>query len=275
MSAEVPSKRDWSDLSARIASAFVLGAVCFSMIFFSIGTTAIIAAVGCGIMGWEWSRISGGESTNVAQAMVVAASVVPSIMAFSISPLIAVIGVVVGAVLVVLVSIDKAKAVKQSAPGIVVIALTGICFVWLRSDAQFGLHVALWLPFTVIAADVGAYFAGRFVGGPKLAPRISPNKTISGAVGGQIAAVIVGTGYAAAFGLASIGTLVILSFLTAIVSQLGDLTESALKRGYGVKDTSALIPGHGGLLDRFDGLIAAILFVALVTLLAGSTIFAW
>ncbi len=275
MSAEVPSKRDWSDLSARIASAFVLGAVCFSMIFFSIGTTAIIAAVGCGIMGWEWSRISGGESTNVAQAMVVAASVVPPIMAFFISPLIAVIGVVVGAVLVVLVSVDKAKAVKQSAPGIVVIALTGICFVWLRSDAHVGLHVALWLPFTVIAADVGAYFAGRFVGGPKLAPKISPNKTISGAVGGQIAAVIVGTGYAAAFGLGSIGTLVILSFLTAIVSQFGDLTESALKRGYGVKDTSALIPGHGGLLDRFDGLIAAILFVALVTLLAGSTIFAW
>ncbi len=276
MNAEASSKRDWSDLGARIASAIVLGAVCFSMIFFSVGTTAIIAAVGCGIMGWEWSRISGGDTSGRnAEAAIVAAAASPSIIAYLVSPLIALIAVVLGVVLAVFVSVDKAKAVQRVGPGIAVIAVTGVCFVWLRSGLEFGLHVALWLPFTVIAADVGAYFAGRFVGGPKLAPKISPNKTVSGAVGGQIAAVVVGTGYAVAFGLGSVAIVVLLSFLTAIVSQIGDLTESALKRSYGVKDASALIPGHGGLLDRFDGLIAAILFVALITLIAGSTVFAW
>lgn len=276
MNAETSSKRDWSDLGARIASAIVLGAICFSMIFFSVGTTAIIAAVGCGIMGWEWSRISGGDDPSMsAEAAVVAAGAIPPMIAYLIGPLIASIAVVLGVVLVVLVSVDKTNAVQRVGPGLAVIAVTGVCFVWLRSDLEFGLHVALWLPFTVIAADVGAYFAGRFVGGPKLAPKISPNKTISGAVGGQIAAVIVGAGYAAVFGLGSIALVVLLSFLTAIVSQMGDLTESALKRSYGVKDASALIPGHGGLLDRFDGLIAAILFVALITLIAGSTVFAW
>jgi len=156
-----------------------------------------------------------------------------------------------------------------------ILAFAGVSFVWLRTDFIYGLHIALWLPLTVIAADVGAYFAGRFIGGPKLAPRISPNKTISGAVGGQVAAVIVGTAYAAIAGVGSIPLIALVSFLVAIVSQAGDLTESAAKRRYGVKDSSSLIPGHGGLLDRFDGLIAAVLFMGLITAVAGKTIFAW
>jgi len=170
---------------------------------------------------------------------------------------------------------DKKLYFTRTAPGLIAIAIAGVCFVWLRTDFDYGLHIALWLPLTVIAADVGAYFAGRFIGGPKLAPKISPNKTISGAIGGQAASVAVGTGYALYFGLGTLAIIVVVSFVTAVVSQIGDLAESAAKRRYGVKDSSSLIPGHGGLLDRFDGLIAAILAMALATLIAGSTIFAW
>ena len=111
--------------------------------------------------------------------------------------------------------------------------------------------------FTLLAivwcSDIGAYMAGRIVGGPRLAPRISPGKTWSGAAGGLAAAMIGGS---IVFGYLSVGTLCVLGML-GIASQLGDLGESALKRHYNVKDSGHLLPGHGGLLDRLDGLMAA------------------
>jgi len=276
VTANSTAKRDWSDLGSRIASAIVLGVVSFSMIVFSVGTTSVLAALGCGIMGWEWRRISGSDSVSVTQeAVVVAATAIPAILVYLAGPLVALIVAVIGVGALSFIADDKAAYARRTGLGLFVIALAGICFVWLRSGASDGLHVSIWLPFTVIAADVGAYFAGRFIGGPKLAPTISPNKTVSGALGGQLAAIIVGTAYCLTMGVGSVGVVMAMSLVTAIVSQLGDLTESALKRSYGVKDTSALIPGHGGLLDRFDGLIAAILFVALVTSLSGSTVLAW
>jgi len=276
MSDTPAAKKNWSDLSSRIASALVLGAVGFSMIVIGVGTTEAIVGVGCGIMGWEWRRISGSGRVNIwADAAAVAVAAVPAVLTYLFDPFTGITSSVVGCAIVGLLATSRRLYFGRTAPGLLAIATAGVCFVWLRTDFTYGLHIALWLPLTVIAADVGAYFAGRFIGGPKLAPKISPNKTISGAVGGQIAAVIVGTGYAVAFGVGSVVVIAIVSLVTAIVSQFGDLTESAVKRRYGVKDASALIPGHGGLLDRFDGLIAAILAMALATAVSGSTVFAW
>lgn len=276
MSEKPPAKKNWSDLSSRIASALVLGAVCFSMIVIGVGTTEAIVALGCGIMGWEWRRISGSGRVNIwADAAAVAVTAIPAVLTYIFDPLIGIAVALAGCVVVGLLASSKTVYFSRTVPGLLAIAVAGVCFVWLRTDFTYGLHIALWLPLTVIAADVGAYFSGRFIGGPKLAPKISPNKTVSGAVGGQALAVIMGTGYALFFGVGSIAVIAIVSLLTAIVSQIGDLTESAAKRSYGVKDASALIPGHGGLLDRFDGLIAAILVMALATVIAGSTVFAW
>ena len=276
MSDTPPSKRNWSDLGSRIASAIVLGGICFSMIIIGVGTTEAIAALGCGIMGWEWRRISGSGRVNIwADAAAVGVTAVPSVLTYVLNPLVGWVAALAGIAAVGMLASDKKNYFSRTALGLLAVAIAGVCFVWLRTDFTYGLHIALWLPFTVIAADVGAYFAGRFIGGPKLAPKISPNKTISGAIGGQVAAVVVGTGYALYFGVGTLTVIVLASLVTAIVSQIGDLTESAAKRSYGVKDASALIPGHGGLLDRFDGLIAAILAMALATLIAGSTIFAW
>jgi len=159
--------------------------------------------------------------------------------------------------------------------GYAVIILASLGFLWLRNDPAFGFLTAIWLVLVVIAADVGAYFAGRFLGGPKLAPSISPNKTISGALGGLLLAVIVGGLVSGISGSGSLIIVALISLVTAIASQIGDLVESAAKRRHGVKDSSNILPGHGGALDRFDGLLAAILFVAALVILSGSSVFAW
>ena len=136
--------------------------------------------------------------------------------------------------------------------------LAGCCYLlpgclallWLRSDASAGLRNTAFLLLVVWASDIGAYVAGRLVGGPRLAPGISPGKTWSGGLGGLCAALAVGACFATPGGLAA-------AALVGVVSQLGDLAESAVKRGFGVKDSGWIIPGHGGLLDRLDGLLTA------------------
>lgn len=159
--------------------------------------------------------------------------------------------------------------------GYAVIILASLGFLWLRNDPEFGFLTAIWLVLVVVAADVGAYFAGRFLGGPKLAPSISPNKTISGALGGLSLSLIVGCAVAVISGAGTLWIIAVVSLVTAIASQIGDLAESSAKRRHGIKDSSNILPGHGGALDRFDGLLAAILFIAVLTLLARSSVFAW
>lgn len=134
--------------------------------------------------------------------------------------------------------------------------------VWLRG-AEDGLWLVAWILLAVWSTDVGGYFVGRAVGGPKLAPTISPNKTWSGLAGGVGLAVIVGTASAVAFELDPTLSYAITSGLLAVCAQIGDITESAIKRHFGVKDSSRLIPGHGGLLDRVDGLVFVAPLVAL------------
>ncbi len=120
----------------------------------------------------------------------------------------------------------------------------------------------------VWVTDIGGYFAGRGLGGPKLWPRVSPKKTWAGAIGGFAASLAVSGGFAA-FGLGKPGPLLLLGAALSVVSQAGDLFESAVKRRFGVKDSSHIIPGHGGLLDRLDGYVAAVIMAAIFGLLRG------
>lgn len=273
---EPAPKSRWADLYSRIISAIVLAAVGFTMIVVGVGTTEILVGIGCGIMGWEWRRISGSGRRNiVADATAVACAALPALFTYLFSLQIGIALALGGTAIVGLLADSKTLFYRRTLPGLLAIAIAGAFFVYLRQDFEHGLEIALWLPLTVIATDVGAYFAGKSFGGPKLAPKLSPNKTISGALGGQIAGVIMGVSIALIAGAGTLVVIALMAWITAIISQVGDLTESWAKRIYGVKDTSSLIPGHGGLLDRFDGLIAASLFMGLVTLIAGSTIFAW
>lgn len=153
------------------------------------------------------------------------------------------------------------------------ISVPCVLLVLLR-DARFGgLETVAWLFLAVWAMDIGAYVAGRTIGGPKLWPAVSPNKTWAGFVGGVLLAGVAGGVIGVIFGSAGIVALVALAALVAAWSQLGDLAESAVKRKFGAKDTSPLIPGHGGLLDRLDStLFGAVAAVAIVILKEGPVV---
>jgi phosphatidate cytidylyltransferase len=155
-----------------------------------------------------------------------------------------------------------------SALGFCYAAAAGLASALVRLDDAYGFAALIFVLLVVWAADSGGYFAGRAIGGPKLWPRVSPKKTWAGAVGGFIGSLVVAAGFAA-FGVGKVVPLLLLGAGLSIASQLGDLFESAVKRRFGVKDSSQLIPGHGGLLDRLDGFVAAIVMAALFGFLRG------
>ena len=147
-------------------------------------------------------------------------------------------------------------------------ATAELASILLRLDPVQGWAALMLVLLVVWVTDIGGYFAGRGIGGPKLWPRVSPNKTWAGAVGGFAASILVAAGFAA-LGLGKTGPLLLLGSILSIASQLGDLFESAVKRRFGVKDSSHIIPGHGGLLDRLDGFVAAVALAAIFGLLRG------
>jgi phosphatidate cytidylyltransferase len=147
-------------------------------------------------------------------------------------------------------------------------AAAELASVLLRLDPVQGWTALLLVLLVVWVTDIGGYFAGRGIGGPKLWPRVSPNKTWAGAIGGFAASLAVAWGFLA-FGLGKTSVLLLLGSALSIASQLGDLFESAVKRRFGVKDSSHIIPGHGGLLDRLDGFVAAVVLAAVFGLLRG------
>lgn len=138
----------------------------------------------------------------------------------------------------------------------------------VRLDQLWGGVALIFILLVVWSTDIGGYFAGRGLGGPKLWPRVSPKKTWAGAIGGFAASLVIAAGFAV-FGLGKITPLLLLAAILSIASQFGDLFESAVKRRFGVKDSSHLIPGHGGLLDRLDGFVAAVVLAAIFGVLRG------
>jgi phosphatidate cytidylyltransferase len=136
------------------------------------------------------------------------------------------------------------------------VAVPAAALLWLRDDPVAGRANVLFLVLVVWGSDIGAYLTGRWLGGRRLAPRISPGKTWSGALGGLLAATLVGWLAAAVMGPSGVRAAPVAAAL-GVLAQCGDLMESAVKRRFGVKDSGGLIPGHGGLLDRLDGLLAA------------------
>jgi len=147
-------------------------------------------------------------------------------------------------------------------------AVAELASVLLRLDPVQGWTALMLVLLVVWVTDIGGYFVGRGIGGPKLWPRVSPNKTWAGAIGGFAASLAVAWGFSA-FGLGKTSALLLLGSALSIASQLGDLFESAVKRRFGVKDSSHIIPGHGGLLDRLDGFVAAVVLAAVFGLLRG------
>ncbi len=259
-------KGRWSDLAPRFGSAIVmvvvgLGAIWTGGILFNI-----LVALACGAMVWELSRMlnpdARGRGTSVAAlqmgimsgVMILACAYLPPfyVLPFLLAPAIA------GAA-----RVGTGKGLYLSFATL--IALAGYSLISVR--ANLGVDWILWLICVVIVTDVAGYFVGKSIGGAKLWPQVSPNKTWSGTIAGWVGAAGVGLIFAPFVGV-GVG-LVVVSVFMSMVSQAGDIAESALKRKTGVKDSSTLIPGHGGAMDRFDGLLGAGLLVLISGVLFG------
>lgn len=165
--------------------------------------------------------------------------------------------------------VKRERRLGFTASGLAYTMVPAFALLWLRDRPDIGLEEVLFLLLVVWMTDIGAYAVGRLVGGPKLAPAISPGKTISGALGGLV--IGIATGVLVAWSPHAILPAAALS----LISQVGDLAESALKRRLGVKDSGTTIPGHGGLLDRLDGILAAAPVAALLVLLTQGGLPPW
>lgn len=249
------------DLATRLASGLALAVVAILLTWAGVWPFTIFVLAVALLVVWEWGGIvrkAGADTIFGASATAVAAAIV---LAAADTPGLAVIAVAVGAILAALLGFGQRG--HLSALGVLYAGLPAVCLIWLRSSAQWGFVGVLFLFLVVWAADTGAYAAGRTFGGPRLASRISPNKTWAGLAGGTGAAVLLGAlmGFLVEGGQS--GRWAISAFALALAAQAGDIVESALKREHGVKDASELIPGHGGFMDRVDGLIFAAVLAAL------------
>ena len=221
-------------------------------------------------MCWEWARLASRGGFGAAGVATAATGVI------SVGSLLwgVDLGVAFGLAFagsVVVLAVAASSRVAEPlwlAGGALWVTLGTAAFLWLALAG--GRGTLLWLLGIVWATDIGAYAAGRSIGGPKLAPRFSPNKTWSGLAGGVASAALVGL-VAARLSGAPAAALALISAGLAVVAQLGDLAESLAKRHFGVKDSSNLIPGHGGLLDRLDGLLAASIATGVAALLLGNS----
>jgi phosphatidate cytidylyltransferase len=265
----------------RVVSALALSPLPVAAIWFGGPWLALLTGVAGAVMAWEWGRLCRGAAarrfTIGAAEVELAGIVVGSIAIAAFGAVwLAVAAVVLGALLLFWTARQRPESEPLwTALGALWVALPCLCLLWLAQAEGGGRATLLWLLAVVWATDIGAYAVGRGIGGPRLAPRWSPRKTWSGFAGGMLCAALCGGVTALALGVSPALPLVLLSAGLAIVAQFGDLAESLAKRRFGVKDSSGLIPGHGGLLDRVDGLLAVIPTVALMTLIGGRSVLSW
>ena len=259
------------ELGLRIASALVLVPLVVAAAYLGGWAFTLVVAVAALIMAWEWHRLCGASALGTMfLGAAVLAAVILGDRGMPVTALAAAfaLAAVAGAIALIF-----ERAFLWIALGTVYLSVPVVALIWLRAGPAEGRALVFWVFAVVWATDVGAYVAGRVIGGPRLAPRLSPKKTWAGAFGGIGLAALVGVG--AAFAGPGIGRglgLIVASLGLSLAAQAGDLAESAVKRRFGVKQSGALIPGHGGMLDRADGLLFAAPLAAAVALGAGASV---
>ncbi|MFK7869557.1 MAG: phosphatidate cytidylyltransferase [Roseobacter sp.] len=243
----------WADLAVRMGSGTAL--VCIGIIGVWIGGHGfhVMIAVICGLMVWELTRMIAPDNSTLALQMG-GVSMLASILAIYL-PLGFALPILLAPAMVGLGQLERFRTIFMIFTSLVLLAGFGMSTV--RDD--MGFNWMLWLVLVVVVTDVVGYFAGRLIGGPKFWPKVSPKKTWAGTGFGWVGAALVGVGFMVWTGVGP--GLVGVSIAVSMASQMGDMAESAIKRRVGVKDSSNLIPGHGGVLDRFDGMLGAALFL--------------
>jgi phosphatidate cytidylyltransferase len=272
-----PGRNGDRNLLLRVLSAVVLAPLVLASAY--VGGwlfSTVCAGAAAGIL-WEWTRLvadgSDGRILLPGFAALLSALILTGLdRPDAAAAMIAIGAVVAGATIAAWPQRDPPRtAIGWAVAGVLYAGAAFLGPALLRRDAELGFAALLFLAATVWMTDISAYGVGRAVGGPLLWPRVSPNKTWAGAVGGLIGGVAAGTlvAYANGFGdLAKIGTI---ALMLSVLTQAGDLFESAVKRRFGAKDTSGLIPGHGGLMDRLDGFLVAALFALVIGIVRAGT----
>lgn len=267
--AAIIERRDWSDLGARIVSGLVLASAGGAAAWFGGPWLAGACGAAVVVMSYEWARMSEPDTTIAAFLPALVGSL-GAVMFASWGQLGLGAAWMAGAATISAMRRRTLSDGLETAGGALYIGLPCALFLWLRDRAPEGLETILTLFACIWAADIFAYFGGKLVGGPRIARGLSPNKTWSGIVAGVIAGALAGWVCGAVFGAdgSKLAIWLAVGALIAFTGLMGDLFESFLKRRFGVKDASRIIPGHGGVLDRIDGLMAA-------TLLTGAVLAAW
>jgi phosphatidate cytidylyltransferase len=262
-----------NNLKIRIVSALVLAPLALAAVWLGSPYLPVLVVAAAAGMGWEWARLSGGSWRPPAALMVAAPFAAAAFSGLGHIRL-AIAASLIGALGVW--GLARMRGWKEPfwpGAGTLYLALASASFLWISGLAG-GRASVVWLLALVWASDIGAYAAGRVFGGPKLAPRLSPNKTWAGFFGGLAGSGLVGVA-SASLAHAPVALLLPVSLALGLAAQAGDLIESLAKRRYGVKDAGQLIPGHGGLLDRLDSLLAAALALGLLARLAGESPLLW
>jgi phosphatidate cytidylyltransferase len=270
---------DWSNLALRIASGFVLVP---TALYATLGQHQhwipalqgrqealpylLLISVGVALLAIEWGGMSAPGAPVRVSAAVTAAVLAPVFLAYETHKLthyfLAWLVMGIGALAAALVARGVAERPADAAYGVFYVGPAALCLVWLRATNQ-GVWWTLMLFACTWGADIGAFAVGSFFKGPKLWPRFSPNKTWSGFVGGLATAMAAGTAMASLpYFQLSLWAAAFIGLAVGLATMAGDLWESALKRRFGVKDSGDIIPGHGGLLDRVDGLMFAVVVMA-------------
>jgi phosphatidate cytidylyltransferase len=256
-----------SELALRVCSAFVLVPLALATAYLGDWPFAVFWGVAAMGVLWEWTSLVAGTDRRF--ALMTGAASLALALALVVS------GLSLAAVIVLAIGTLAAAALAPAerrlwiAGGIPYAGALGLAPIVLRSDREDGFLAVIFLFAVVWTTDIAAYFIGRAAGGPKLVPQVSPKKTWSGAIGGTLAAVVVALALAKTAALAGLFAIAMLAIVLSVFSQAGDVFESFLKRRFGAKDSSHLIPGHGGLMDRLDGFVTASVVATAIGLARG------
>jgi phosphatidate cytidylyltransferase len=272
-----PARLGGGELLLRVGSTAVLAPLAVAVAYLGGWLFVAFWATAAAVVLWEWTSLMAAQDRQpvlmAGEASVVVAVVLTGLSdvtapGFFEARLLAAMTVLAMGMLSVAVLASREQR-RWVACGVPYAGVLGIAPVVLRSDDERGFAAIILLFGIVWATDIFAYFTGRAIGGPKLAPRFSPSKTWSGAVGGTLAAVLAALAIARFAGLGALTAIAVIAVLLSVTAQAGDIFESMLKRRFGAKDSSRLIPGHGGLMDRLDGFAAASLLAAAIGLARG------
>jgi phosphatidate cytidylyltransferase len=256
-----------ANLKLRIVSGAALALTAFAFAYAGTVSFALLVATVAVFVAWEWGRIVRGIGADLAFYIHAAALLLAIVLTAAGYAALGVAVLIIAAI--ILVPLVFGRGARLSALGVFYAGLPAVALIWLRSSESYGLAAVLFIFAVVWSSDIAAYAAGRLIGGAKLWSSVSPNKTWAGLIGALCAGAVSGVIAALMLSDASIVRLSAIGLVLSFIAQAGDLGESALKRVFGRKDASDLIPGHGGFMDRMDSIVAVATAAALFSLAIG------